>query len=537
MPPASPRPISSASSEAPEPTVHKYWCEEPGQSTLVRFADIWVLGLVDNKPKAKLASRTGYDVAVPGLCPFHVIAHHNPNDSVDCGGVNTHVHEAVAGGDTVPWGPLVLNMPLVTYPMPLSALLMSDELRRVSLYYYRDFVLPGGLAQITPQAEADARYSIDAWTNKICHENILLHYKGPRVPCPQNRAFRADPELYQISLAFWTPFQQKMWRRFLKSDNTACFLDAVYRCDRDGFQLWTLFYDSRGQIVPVSYLLTTGTTRGLVSDWLSEIEMRSQALLCEGDAPSSPVALPAKTMFVNSMKLISPIAMIFGSWKVQYAKYYIDQELKYIALKRSNRQLIAPDAIAAVRRADVDFAPAVRAIKATPELERRLDYLFDNPDAWSPRTPEDMTEFQRTSEVISRWRYLLWMTMQSRPTTTRVDSVIYFLIRKLNLGVKQVIDSQKAIRGSLDMRPVERTSGMCRGDLAGARTTILDGSLIALWNNSKTEPLDTVIDKEFGVCFCPEFAEHSLCAHLIYCSTTDIHQPWLARMLDHIPSA
>ncbi|KAJ2002275.1 hypothetical protein GGI04_003409 [Coemansia thaxteri] len=124
-----------------------YWCDLPGQGLLIEFGDSWILELV-NDGGDREANCVGsgkaqrWKVAVPGICPFHVVAKKQTNNVTDCGGIAGHSHEPLVAGPkhnvAVTGSSLMLKQPLVTMPMPMHALLMSSELRSSSLYYYLD---------------------------------------------------------------------------------------------------------------------------------------------------------------------------------------------------------------------------------------------------------------------------------------------------------------------------------------------------------------------------------------------------------------
>ncbi|KAJ2688811.1 hypothetical protein IWW39_001952 [Coemansia spiralis] len=111
----------------------------PGQGLLVEFRDSWVLDLVSGSGRAEAGS---WKVVVPGICPFHVAAKQLKTGVTQCGGMLTHAHESQEAGpnftNEVTERSLVLKQSLVTAPMPMHALIISPELRAVSLYFYFD---------------------------------------------------------------------------------------------------------------------------------------------------------------------------------------------------------------------------------------------------------------------------------------------------------------------------------------------------------------------------------------------------------------
>ncbi|KAJ1855282.1 hypothetical protein LPJ76_003407 [Coemansia sp. RSA 638] len=541
------------------------WCQQQGQSVVVHFADDWVLGLVDNIGKDAGKQEGGYKVVVPGLCPFHIETCENARGKVTCGGVNTHVHENTENPDVATDGMWQLSLPLVTQPMPLSLLLKVPKLRSVTLYYFEDhayvasrrdlprFVAPKSnnaneleLISVIPygtqkvfinpicyrmlqraacqkkwKLDASSQFSIDNWANIIGNDNLMFYERGMRVPRPQNAKFHSKAGVYQIAVGFWSPFQQRMWEFFLNSTTEACYLDASYRCDNDGFQLWTLFFERNGQCVPVSYLVTTGTSVRLVADWLEAIVNRS------GD-------LGRKVIFVNSLKAMISIEAVFHTWDVRYAKYYIDQELKALALQRSGGLMYGPTVARAIQDIGDDFSKAIAAARATPMLYKETEYLLEQEKEWSPKTYEQMGAFNRSSAAISQWRYLLWSTMLARPDTSRVDSVIYFLVSVLTPGVEEAVDAQGDAPAAVHNMDSAECGGKSPVPGVADVTLVPLGPHLTCMQGKQTA---TVVDTHYGVCFCSKFAQLGMCEHLVYCSTSDIHQPWLVKQLDDIPLA
>ncbi|KAJ2846007.1 hypothetical protein IWW36_004549 [Coemansia brasiliensis] len=326
-------------------------------------------------------------------------------------------------------------------------------------------------------------------------------------------------------MGFWTPFQQNMWEYYLNNSCGPCYLDAAYSCDTDSFQLWTLFFERGGQTVPISYLVTTGISVRLVADWLETIVERTGQL-------------HRKVIFVNSMKLIASVSTIFVSWDVRFGRYYIDQQLRTLILPKRSELPCSSEAVAAVQNINNDFMVAIAAAKSEPSIYEKARYLLDQEEEWMPKTYGQVEEFAQSSQAVARWRYLLWMTMLSRPDTNRIDSVLYFLVSVLTPGVEQAIElqnSKAAACSKFDMSVVERGSNSLLPDLEKMAMMPLDPPIICLISNDcKTKQ---IIDKHYGVCFCPKFAQHGMCEHLLYCFTVEIHQPWLVKLMNYLPLA
>ncbi|KAJ2354382.1 hypothetical protein GGF43_003264, partial [Coemansia sp. RSA 2618] len=373
--------------------------------------------------------------------------------------------------------------------------------------------------------DTSSQFSIDNWANIIKSENLLYYERGMRVPRPQDSKFHSKTGVYQIAIGFWTPFQRRMWKYFLSHNTGPCYLDASYRCDTDGFQLWTLFFERSGQTVPISYLVTTGTSVRLVADWLEAIANQSDKL-------------PRKTIFINTMKAIISVEAVFHTWDVRFAKYYIDQEIKGLVLYKQGAAARYPAVAEAVQDIGDNFPEAIAAVKGEPTLYKELSYLLSREKRWSPKTYEQVGEFNQSSHAVARWRYLLWTTMLSRPDTNRIDSVLYFLVSVLTPGVDEAISAQGdtlLTAEKFDMTSVERGG---KSPVPGV-TNVLDMSLTkeitCLVSSDRTSK--NIVDTHYGVCFCPKFAKQGMCEHLIYCSTGNIHQQWLVKILDNIPLA
>ncbi|KAJ2578705.1 hypothetical protein GGH19_000235 [Coemansia sp. RSA 1807] len=537
------------------------WCQQPGQNVIVHFADDWILGLVDNIGQDVEKREGGYRLVVPGLCPFHIETHEDSSGKVMCSGVNTHVHEDAK--DTIVVNNMLhLSLPLVTRPMPLSLLLKKPKLRSVSLYYFEDrayVTSNGNLSRFVPPAynpdgleiisevthgaqkvfinpicyrmlqraacekkwklDASSQFSIDNWANIIGNDNLMFYERGMRVPRPQNAKFHSKSGVYQIAIGFWSSFQQRMWEFFLSNTTGECYLDASYRCDDDGFQLWTLFFERSGQCVPVSYLVTTGTSVRLVADWLEAIVNRS------GD-------LGQKVIFVNSLKATISVEAVFHTWDVRYSKYYVDQELKSLALRPNGNY--GSTVTRAVQNIGDNISEAIAAVQATPSLYKETEYLLAQAKEWLPKTYEQMGAFNRSSRAVAQWRYLLWSTMLARPDTNRVDSVLYFLVSVLTPGVEEAVKAQGEVPSvPPNMECVERGAKSPVPGVSNVTLVPLEPHL----TNMQGKHTATIVDTHYSVCFCQKFAKLGMCEHLVYCSTSNIHQPWLVKQLDDIPLA
>ncbi|KAJ2392881.1 hypothetical protein H4S02_000542 [Coemansia sp. RSA 2611] len=442
--------------------------------------------------------------------------------------------------------------------MPLSALLKIPKLCAVSLYFFEDSaytscstdstgklsnkdlktktthkVLINPVCYRTLQRMAcqddwkldeAAQFSIDNWTLKIGSENVLHFARGMRVPRPQNPNFYSPTGVYQVAVGFWTPFQQRMWDYFLTHDTGPCYLDAAYRCDHDGFQVWTLFFERQGQTVPISYLVTTGTSLRLVADWLEALVSRSSQM-------------PRKTIFVNTLKAVISVEAVFGNWDVRFAKYYIDQAVRAVVLRRRGECPFGSAVMQAVQNIGEQFSEAIAAIKDQPDLRPEFEYLLCQEDQWMPKTYGQTAEFNYSSSAVSQWRYLLWSTMLSRPDTNRVDSVLYFLASVLTPGVEEAVNAlgDKTSSEVFDMSSVEQGGHSPVPSLSKTNRMPLGSSVICLFDSSASTK--NIVDHHYGVCYCSKFAQQGMCEHLIYCSTNIIHQPWLVKIMDDMPLA
>ncbi|KAJ2714972.1 hypothetical protein H4R19_001454 [Coemansia spiralis] len=547
---------------------HTYWCNTPGPCLQVEFEGDWVLPLVEGGHTTGSAGGSGkHLVVVRGVCPLHVIAVRNSDNTADCGGINTHVHVGdtlrTAGSVTVTGRMAQLAVPLVTTPIPLSALLQFAALRRVSMYYIRNRAWLDGIPKRHAPPEAapppiislehdppgklspnpvcrrmlerlahekqwkldeSPQFSIDSWTNTIDHNNILLFSSGVRVPCPPGEEFKAAPEVYRVAIGFWSPFQQQMWEYFLSHSTGPCYLDAAYRCDKDGFQLWTLFFERSGQAIPVAYLVTTAATVSLIADWLTAIVDRS------------PDALPKKVLYVNTLRVVSALSAVLGTWDVRLCKYYIDQMLKD-ALRSKSPPVADQKKAQAIRNVEHDFAGALEAAKEV--LTHEVAYMFDQANDWGPKSADEVLMFMQGSQAVSRWRYLLWTQMIGRSPTVRIDSVLYYLHSILTPGVEQAVralDTGGRAVGDFCTERLEQGSGSLIPELRSISLKPMGGSLMYVANYSNIET-SQVVATDFSVCFCDAFSLQGMCQHLIHWATPAIHQPELIRLLDGLPRA
>ncbi|KAJ2616614.1 hypothetical protein H4S08_000696 [Coemansia sp. RSA 1365] len=229
---------------------------------------------------------------------------------------------------------------------------------------------------------------------------------------------------------------------------------------------------------------------------------------------------------------------VFPGWDVCFNKYYIDQELKSLVLRRNRKDFYGPRVISAIQNIDVNFNDAVKAVKNTPDLKNEVDYIFSQAGIWNPKSHKELERFSNTSGVVCRWRYLLWMTLLSRPLGRRIDPMIYFLVSILTPGVEQAVKAQKSStqdNGNFSMDSLEQGAKTPEPGFEGMQLKFLDDSLVCLM--PKNTVGTCVVDKKFNVCYCSKFIQKSMCKHLIYASTMEIHQPWLVKLLDDIPSA
>ncbi|KAJ2809903.1 hypothetical protein H4S07_002990, partial [Coemansia furcata] len=368
------------------------------------------------------------------------------------------------------------------------------------------------------------QYSVECWASRIGSGNMLTNCRGNRVPYPQDERFRSSDSSKRVAFGFWSSFQQDMWKLFLTEDMGPCYLDAVFDVKQNGFQLWTLLFEYGGQTVPVSFLLTTSVTSGLLGDWLAGIG--------GGDA----AGLPKRTMYVNTMRAYDFVGSVFPEWDIRYAKYYIVQELRELVL-RGEREY-EENVVREVQRINADFLVAFKVLRGVKEIAGQMNYIFSKADEWMPRSKAELAVFNHSSDALARWRYLLWMTMLGRPTTTRIDLVLYYLHQVLMPGV------ERACQGAVDRGLVVGFSmdGMeCGGkplheSVRELRRRRLNGALVCV---SEDRELDqkAIVDTELQVCYCERFLRDKVCAHLVFCMPAAIHHPGLPRLLQEIPKA
>ncbi|KAJ1664915.1 hypothetical protein IW140_003734 [Coemansia sp. RSA 1813] len=557
-----------------------YWCQEPGQQVMIQFKGRSVLGIISgNLADSELLEerdRGECDVLVLGLCPFHVIAKKLSDETTYCGGSNVHMHEKNANGpgmvDSIASQIDTLDTALVTQPMPMSAVIRLPELRVLSLYVYEDagyrksypgaytkiesdpppllsldpalrfdyFVNPVCYRMLQQRAheklwrlDESCQYSLEQWENELMVDNVPFFKTGMRVPCPKSTQFCAPVSGYKISMCFWNGFQREMWEYFLKHETGPCYLDATYQCDKDGFQVWTLFFEYHNITVPVSYLVSTAITVNLIKEWLEAIM-----------APCRP--LPKKTIYVNSTKLIGELSHVFSDsdfdrnagWDVCYAKYYIMEEFKSLVLRagRCPEQWDA-QTVDAVKNIDIDLDSVLKVAKPGTALSDKVGYLLDKRHEWLPKPNHDLGLFNHSGVAVSRWRYLLWMTMLGRPNNGRVDSVIYYLHKVLTVGIEATVkayDSGKHRIPYASMDSMEQGDRRLKKSLAHARVLPLADQLVCVSNDRELSS-KAIVDLKYKVCFCSQFAEHRMCEHLVFCSSSDVHQPELVKLLEVIP--
>ncbi|KAJ2391259.1 hypothetical protein GGI23_005454 [Coemansia sp. RSA 2559] len=553
-----------------------YWCREPGKRVRIRFKGKMVLGIVKethmDEGEVREANQDECEALVLGLCPFHVVAKTLADKTTCCGGSNIHIHETTKGGGGNLQAVIsaasqmdTLDTALVTHPMPMNAILRVPELRILSLYVYEDAIYkksyPDEYAKIEaappPFVPLDAarrfdyfvnpvcyrvlqqrahekqwklddsvEYSLANWANEIGPENVLFFKTGLRVPWPKAPQFRASASSYKISLCFWSEFQRQMWSYFLHNETGPCYLDAVYSCSSDGFQVWTLFFEYHNTIVPISYMVSTAITVGLVRTWLEAVTAQYQPL------PSN------KTIYVNSTKLVSELPHVFPDWNICYAKYYIVEEFKSLVLRpdRCPGETWDPQIVRAVKNIDIDLYSVMKtAVKPGTALANKVDYLVDKAKEWLPKPNHDLGLFNHSHVAVTRWRYLLWMTMLARPQGSRVDSVVYYLHKVLTAGIEAAVNAREVARYS-SMDSMEQGSRQLKGSLAHARILPLTGPLVCV-SDGRELSSKAIVDLQHKVCFCADFAQHMMCEHLVFCSSDNVHQPELVRLLETIPYA
>ncbi|KAJ2260159.1 hypothetical protein GGI01_003177 [Coemansia sp. RSA 376] len=545
-----------------------YWCQAAGQGLLVEFKDSWILelvtgGLAAGAARDRIAS---WRVVVPGICPFHIVAKQFKGDKTWCGGMFTHAHESQEAGpnfvNEVTDESLVLNRPLVTSPMPMHALIMSPELRVASLYFYFDLKFKASYpeayanlqAALPAVLELDVRsqldrlenpschrllqqkacerrwklheeyqFSVENWATRIGSNNMLINLRGNRVPYPQNDRFRTSGS--RLAFGFWSSFQQAMWKLFLSKDVGPCYLDAVFDLNQNGFQLWTLMFEYGGLTVPISFLITTSLTTKLLSDWLTEI----------ADVDAN---LPKKTIYVNTMQAYTFVGSVFPEWDVRYSKYYIVQELRELVL-RSDCDTYDESVVREVQRINADFLPAFMVLRRVKDVQAKMNYIFSKTDEWLPKSKPELALFNHSSDALSRWRYLLWMTMLGCPSTTRIDVVLYYLHAVLMPGVESMYRDKQDRSLALvpfNMDAMEYGSSPLHENVRDLRKRSLDGSLVCL-SEDRELGQKAIVDTDLQVCYCEKFLQAKICPHLAFCMSSAIHHPALPRLLQAIPTA
>ncbi|KAJ2416389.1 hypothetical protein GGI10_000999 [Coemansia sp. RSA 2530] len=367
------------------------------------------------------------------------------------------------------------------------------------------------------------QFSVEAWASKIGNRNMLINCRGNRVPYPQDERFRSRDSGDRRAFGFWSPFQQDMWKIFLSKDAGPCYLDAVFDPKQNGFQLWILLFEYGGMTVPVSFLITTSVTTGLLIDWLMEIA---------GDDPD----MPKKTIFVNTMLAYDFVGSVFSEWDIRYAKYYIVQELRELVLRGDHSH--EESAVRDVQRINAEFLSAFQALRSVADIQAKMNYVFSRKE-WVPKNKAELVLFNHSSDALSRWRYLLWMTMLGCPSTMRIDVVLYYLHSVLMPGVEGMY---RGMRGcSLELVPfsmdaMEFGGSPLHESVAELRKRDLGGSLACL-SEDRELAQKVIVDMDLQVCYCDKFLKSKICPHLVFCMPSAIHHPALPRLLHEIPKA
>ncbi|KAJ2479437.1 hypothetical protein EV174_004024 [Coemansia sp. RSA 2320] len=355
---------------------------------------------------------------------------------------------------------------------------------------------------------------------------MLVNCRGNQVPYPQNPQFRSDSCAYKMSFGFWTPFQQEMWSYFLDVHTGPCFLDAAFDLQKDGFQLWTLFFELGNLTVPISFMVTTSLTMKLLYDWLSEIA-------------SFRPKVPKKTIYVNTMKAHELIGPILPDWDVRYAKYYIAQELRELVLRSDCAEPYDASVISSVQSINSNFLSSFKALLPVSAILTKMNYIFSMVSEWLPKTTAEMALFDHSADAISRWRYQLWMTMLGRPSNQRVDTVLYYLHSVFIPGVEKSFRERKDQNASpipFNMDGMEHGSSPLHKSVCELRTKPLGGSLVCL-SEDRELAQKVIVDLDLQVCFCEKFMQSKTCPHLVFCMPSAIHHPMLPRLLHDIPRA
>ncbi|KAJ1722486.1 hypothetical protein LPJ53_003084 [Coemansia erecta] len=553
------------------------WCKAYGRSMRVPFGGSWILSLTDAMEPGAIHASGDVEgsaelthVVVHGLCPFHVVTSRSPDNSVECGGCIEHRHEAEAPADARPLAAAaaapLLNFRLVTQPIPMDVLLRSRELAQRALYFFNDTkfgqMYPNALARSLAtggiperfglakppviyssnplchrvlqhlslkseyQLDSDLGFSIDEWTNVIGNDsNVKLFERGSRVPVPRSPQYRAKAPAMSMSLAFATEFQSEMFEWYLANESGPCYLDAAFSFDTDGFMLWTLFYERNACTVPFSFLVTTAVDIRLIRRWLEELIAHRE--------------LPPKTLYVNSIALCDSLVHVLSSWDVRLGKYCVAQELRAHILRPKVSQVIDDQIKQAVADFRHDYQGSIGTIRNNKTLTGRLAHIFDHFDRWNPETAEEFRMFDHSLDALCRWKYLLWSTTLSRPPSSRIDVIFFYLCRHILPGVEQIVRKfpPKAFsRASpFDMDSLEFGNVQRHELLKGISLTKLNDSMLCL--APERNLLKFIVDLDYNVCFCDKFSEKGLCEHLMYCSADRIHQPEVIQLMATIPIA
>ncbi|KAJ2702921.1 hypothetical protein FB645_004098, partial [Coemansia sp. IMI 203386] len=229
-------------------------------------------------------------------------------------------------------------------------------------------------------------------------------------------------------MAFMTEFQQQMWKWYLDRDSGACYLDATFSFDKEGYQLWTLFYERHGCPIPVSFLVTTAVSVRLVVSWMVELVSRI-------DYNAN------KILFVNSISLCDQLAYVFSGWDIRFGKYYVTQGLRATVLRSPTPEIFTDNIRQAVAGLRYDYRNSMKDIMRIKTLTGMHSYIFDHYQRWDPQTPAETREFEYSLDAISRWRYLLWSTMLSRPPASRMDSLLYYICREILPDIEKRVEA------------------------------------------------------------------------------------------------
>ncbi|KAJ2048653.1 hypothetical protein GGI08_005943 [Coemansia sp. S2] len=363
------------------------------------------------------------------------------------------------------------------------------------------------------------------FVNEVTDESLVLNRPLVTSPMPMH-ALIMSPELRAASLYFYFDLKFKAsYPEAYANLQGPCYLDAVFDLNQNGFQLWTLIFEYGGLTVPISFLITTSLTTKLLSDWLTEI----------ADVDSN---LPKKTIYVNTMQAYTFVGSVFPEWDVRYSKYYIVQELRELVL-RSDCDTYDESVVREVQRINADFLPAFMVLRRVKDVQAKMNYIFSKTDEWLPKSKPELALFNHSSDALSRWRYLLWMTMLGCPSTTRIDVVLYYLHAVLMPGVESTYrdkqDSSLALV-PFNMDAMEYGSSPLHESVRDLRKRSLDGSLVCL-SEDRELGQKAIVDTDLQVCYCEKFLQAKICPHLAFCMSSAIHHPALPRLLQAIPTA